>query len=51
MVVNQGNQNLPVGNGGLPQPPLPRKLTVKDFLEEDLNGLNPGVVTPKIEAA
>ena len=43
-------QNLPAGNGGLPPPPGPQQLTVRDFLEEDLNGLNPGVVTPKIEA-
>ena len=30
--------------------PLPRQPTVRDYLVEDLNGLNPGIVTPEIEA-
>ena len=50
MADHPAGQNLPAGNGGLPPPPGLRQLTVRDFLEEDLNGLNPGVVTPEIEA-
>ena len=51
MADHSAGQNLPASNRGLTPPPGPRQLTVRDFLEEDLNGLNPGVVTLEIEVA
>ncbi|KAL4367685.1 hypothetical protein GQ457_05G020460 [Hibiscus cannabinus] len=49
-------QNLPAPAGGAIAPPIPQNnqqppvRTVRDYLAEDLEGLNPAVTTPKLEA-
>ncbi|KAK8992088.1 hypothetical protein V6N11_044980 [Hibiscus sabdariffa] len=49
-------QNLPAPAGGAIAPPIPQNnqqppvRTVRDYLAEDLEGLNPGVTTPEFKA-